>query len=463
MPGYHSKKSPSGAKRLHACPGALPFVDSLPEDMRSGSGHAARLGTASHALLETCLSEQKPPSTYEGRLMQITLDKDGEESGCEMLKPRAKLPKDPEARGRTFEVDGDMILNVDRAYDYVERRCEEEGVPMSSLQLETRTNPCPEREDTSGTADVTLDAWPIMLEVIDYKNGRLTVEHEDNPQLLAYLAGRAHDTGWAHDAYQITVIQPNGRHEEGKVRPFPVSKEKLLAFVEKHRAAAELCDRATEDLAALDTNPLAEMPDRVPGTWADVYLHAGEHCDFCDARLVCPAAKAYAKEQAKADFDEEPPNPKEARGRVEALAEALKVLEWAPFLRAHMSAATRFLNDEAKHGRMPPGMKYVRKRGKRVYKPDEEGEPIAPEVLADRMVKEGYISDNERARLFTPSALITGPQAEKLVPSKLRAAFSEEFLHMPPGGLKLVPETDPGEAVVVNVGDDFEDDIEEDY
>jgi hypothetical protein len=462
MPGLHAKKSPSGAKRLHKCSGALTLVDSLPEEMRSGSGVASKLGTCTHHLLEACLSEAKPPSTWAGRLIQIK-EEGTDKEHCVFLPARAKIPRGVEA-ANTFIVDAEMVANADLAYDYVERRCNELGIPMASLHLETRTNPCPERDDTSGTADVTIDAWPIVLELVDYKNGRIVVDHENNEQVLAYLSGKAHDLGWSYDEYCLTIVQPNGRHEEGKVRPVTVSKEDLLAFVEKHRAAAERADEAADAWTGDPLNmlePVTINEDGVEATWADAYLVAGPHCldSFCDAAHgnTCPAFKLYKQREAKEEDWDAPPfdaeDPKAVL--VETAADAADIMARAPFMRKLINAASRYLLNEAKAGRMPPGMKFVRKRGKREHIPETVE---APNAFAAKLVKEGFITDNQRALLFKPSVLITGPQTEKLVPSKKRAEFAAKYLIKPPGGLKLVLATDPGEPVPYSVGDDFTDD-----
>lgn len=464
MPGLHSQKSPSGAKRWHNCSGSIAITESLPPEMRSGSGYASKLGTVSHFLLETCLSGQRSPKTFVDRLLQIR-DAETEQEHVVMLKPSAKLPRKGEERGNTFVVDLDMVANVDIAYDYVERRCEELGVSMNNLQLERRTNPVPDRDDTSGTADVTIDAWPICLSVVDFKNGRIVVEHDDNPQLLAYLAGRAHDEGWDYCEYEITVIQPNGRHSEGKARTATVTKERLLAFVEEHRAAAERVDAAAETFPGWVRMPDKDHAERAVlkggeddfgQTWSDVNLKGGEWCDFCDAALVCPAFKEHKQALARAEFGVGGEVPDLKTFRVTAAAHAREIVENAgPYLSA-LRMAWSFLRAESLAGRKSDFLKFVRKISKRVLvTTDAEGNAILPDMLADRIVAAGFIGANERARLFKPETLITGPQIEKLVDSKKRAAFSATFLNKPLGGLKLVLATDPGEPVPYSVGDDF--------
>lgn len=464
MPGLHAKKSPSGAKRWHECPGSFAMVDSLPPEMRSGSGQASKLGTISHYLLETCLREMEEPVSYMGRLIQIT-DEGTEQEDCVLLKPKARLPKNTKDRANTFEVNDEVVENVTLAYDYVMEQCSALKVDPRRLKLETRTNPCPDRDDTSGTADVTIDAWPKLLELVDYKNGRITVEHKDNPQVLAYLAGKAHDEGWDYAEYALSIVQPNGRHEEGKVRRWVVPKETLLEFVDKHRAAAERADDASDTFPGWTMDPSHENAGKVMleagnsmELWEDINLKAGDHCGFCDASHVCPAYRAFRQKQAREDdWDRDPETgevevPDLKSFRVTAAAEAREILQRAPFLQGAIKRAYAYLAAEAKAGRMPAGVKFVRKRGKREWDPE-----LQPHTIADKMVAEGMVNENEVSQLYKPTSLITGPQAEALVPKDRRKEFNDMFLVKPDGGLKLVLDTDPGEPVAFDVGAEFED------
>lgn len=460
MAGTHSHKSPSGAKRLHACPGALTLIETLPPEQRSTSGRAAKMGTAAHFLLEKCLREMKEPEEFRDRLIELI----GDQEDGSMLRPSAKFPTDVKRRANTFIVDDDMLRGVSMATDYVWARCQELGVDPTKVQLETRTNPCPEREDTSGTADVTIDIWPTYLEVVDYKNGRVTVEHIDNPQLLAYLAGKAQESGWSHDRYAITVVQPNGDHEDGRVRTFDISREDLMAFVEKHRAAAIAADDAADSFTGDQTATLGEGVGEAAGEmanvrWGDAFTHPGEWCDNCDASFICLAKKLWLQKQAGMDFDDEPTEPVP----VSSLPEAARVLAWAPRMYAHLKLASSFANAELMAGRKFPDLKVVRTKGKGVWKKDLG----APEVVAAKIAKAGYVSDNERSLLFEPVALLSGPKVEKLIKGdkankitqvERRKAFRQEFMEQSPGGLKVVHVSAPGDPVELRPGDEFDDD-----
>lgn len=455
MAGTHASKSPSTSERFHACAGYLPAVASLPADMRRGSTKASQMGTAAHFLLERCLTETKPPEDFRDRIIELLPP---HEDGS-MLKANAKLP----GRNRVFFiVDDDMIEGVALAYEYVQRRMVELSMVAKDLQLETRTNPCPERDDTSGTADVTLDAWPAMLEVVDYKNGFMTVEHKDNPQLLAYLAGRAHDTGWGHDHYQITVVQPNARHDEGRVRTFHVTRQELQAFVLRHRAAAERVDVAEDSYPGL--RAVRDQTDE-GAEWVKANLVAGHHCNMCDFALLCPAKKLLIKSKAGLDFDSEMPT--EALPEVVGIEEAVRLVEWKDLITDHLKQAQALVNTTARGGKSS-AVKLVRGTSPgRTWRSVAAVRAALTEEFPDicflgktidaLMVEAGYIGGNSRAQLFIEPKMVTGPAAEKLVQSKLRRAFSALFLDKPPGRLVAVPASDSREAVVVNAADDFDD------
>src|SRR3972149_1479351 len=285
---FHTKRSPSRAKQFIGCPGTLAFCSTLPEEQRASAGEAAQLGTATHAIIERCLSEGSEPAFYEDRIVELLEKPDGEE-GTTILKPNAKTP----GPGRTFFiVDETMIHNATIMTDYVRERLEELGLDEKDLELETRTNPLPDRDDTSGTADVTLAALKAgVLEVDDYKNGYLTVEHKDNPQTLAYLLGKAIEKKFAFKIYRALICQPRADHEEGAIRYVELTKRDLLDFQKEYRAAIERCEEAEAAFEKAGTKGRDK--------WAAKWLSAGEACTFCEAQAICPARPPGAGEEAQ--------------------------------------------------------------------------------------------------------------------------------------------------------------------
>lgn len=439
MPTFHTKRSPSQAKRFLSCAGALALCDSLPENQRNQTTVAALLGTAAHAIIERCLREGSHPEDYRDRIVLIVGDGD---EGVSILRPNAKTPRADE---KFFIVDSDIIDGAEMMTTYVRQRCKELGVKESELQLETRTNPLPERDDTSGTADVTIDAFPVLLEVVDYKNGYNVVEHEDNEQLLAYLLGKALEDDFAHEEYKITVVQPNAPHEEGRIRSFSATKEELLAFQKRYRAGIEKCEKAETEFEAAtgkkgDVNKLTE--------WEEKWLKAGDHCLFCDAQAVCPARRKLAEDQAQIDFADEP---RELQFK-QREADVARILAWADQMDALIRAATNYAIRSLQSGHKVPGFKLVRGKSNRkwVDRPADK--------IVETLIGEGFFKNSEREKLFTKPELLSGPQVEKLLPPKKRKDFSEIFLVKPEGGLTLARADDPRAEVNCDPGEDFADD-----
>jgi hypothetical protein len=436
----HTKRSPSQAKRFGECPGTLAICDALPPEQRGASGEAARIGTCVHKIIEHALRHGEEPETYRGRIIEI-INEGEENEDAKMLPAKAKTPR----AGRTwYEVDSAMIDGATMMTEYVRKRCAELGIAESDLELETRTNPLPDRNDTSGTADVTLNAWPLLLEVADYKNGYLEVDHKDNDQLLAYLLGKALETGMTHEVYSVTVIQPNCQHEDGRIRSVDATKPELLAFQKKYAKRIAKCEEAERAFA--NDVPMGALTSPEFNSWAGQYLKAGDHCTFCDAKAVCPAYKAAALAQAQDDFagfDEEP----EALTLPDHEESIARVLAWAPHMEALIAAARAWAYRAFQAGRRVSGQKMVRGKSNRKWI-DEE-----PDALVKSILKQGFVDD--KAKLFTKPQLITGPAAEQLVARKRRKDFAAAFLFKPEGELKLVASDDPRDEVVIHAGDDF--------
>lgn len=431
---FHTKRSPSQAKRFLSCPGALALCATVPPEQRNQSSPAAQMGTAVHGVVERCLREGSNPEEYRGRIIELI----GDEESVSILRAGAKTP----GNGRVFfEVDGDMIDGAEMMTTYVRERCKALGVKESDLQLETRTNPLPERDDTSGTADVTIDAWPEVLEVVDYKNGYNVVEHEDNEQLLAYLLGKALESDFAHERYRVTVVQPNAGHEAGRVRAFDTTKKELLAFQKRYRAGIEQCEKAERDLPHFAGKSNFHE-------WQAAWLSSGSHCMFCDAQAICPARRKLAQAEAKMDFADDP---REVAMPTNA-ADVARVLYWAPTLEALIKAAELWALRSMESGHKVDGHKLVRSKSNRRLREDmPEGE------LVGAIVKSGYVA--KPSELYTEPKLLSGPQIEKLVPKAKRKAFEEQFLFKPEGKLTVVRESDPRPAITCSAADDFADEL----
>lgn len=243
---FHSKLSPSGAKRFMECPGSIRLSEGIP---RKDSKFSAE-GTAAHELAEKCLTTGFDAAKYLG-------EKIGE-----------------------FEVTAEMAQAVQAYVDYVRWFIERQWL----VSLEERVDIGHVVEGMSGTADC-LAHKDSHLFVIDYKHGMgVAVEVEKNPQLMSYALGalkRLSNVG-KFQKVSLTIVQPRASHPRGGIRTWETTPEYLEAF------AGDLADAA-----------LLTMDPAAP-------LKPGDHCQFCPAAdaNVCPALRDQALQLAAEEFED---------------------------------------------------------------------------------------------------------------------------------------------------------------
>ncbi len=465
----HARLPASQTKQWAECPGSTAYLEAHP-DLEEASGYHAQLGTAAHALSERCLSEGSEPSDYTGRLIEI-VDPDGEE-GTSILKEGAKWPK---GTSRVlFEVDVDMAEAVECMTGYVRMRCVELGlidplatpeetamnvvglIKRGTVRLETKVVPLPERDDTGGTGDVIIDAWPELIEVVDYKNGSgVFVPVEGNEQLRSYGLGALQEAGSGDYVWvRYTICQP--RHLQSP--PDGIMSEEVPAseLMEWKKWLAGRADRVDDARAAVAAG--ATLEDLFAGELLSVGEDA-EHCRFCDLQTICPAALAKAQELAVVDFDDEPADVETPTG-----GNHLAVLmPWIPFLDRWCKAIMASGESLLLSGGKVEGQKVVRRKStgrKWITHRQAEGEEdgVLAEVTEDDIVDE-LVEDFGivRASLFTEPKLLTAPQTEKLLPKARRKELENRLMFKPEGSLTIAPEDDNRDAVEVDPAADFPD------
>lgn len=472
----HARLSASQTEWWSECPGALAFIEANPRPEYNSSGYYAQMGTCAHTLVERCLGEGSEPAEYLGRLIEIVEDADGNE-GTSILRKGAKLPEG--AVRVIFEVDGNMVEGVECMTDYVRRRCVELGlvdegfndlerarevcnlIARGTVHLEARVVPLPERDDTGGTGDVVIDAWPELLEVVDYKNGSgVFVPVEGNRQLRSYGLGALQEFGADdYERVRCTICQPNHMQAPADgIMSEEVSVPELLDWKHWLTAAADRVDAAR--VFAGEGATLEELYDAGFVSVGE----AGKHCTFCDLASGCPASLAKAQELAAVEFDDDPADIEAPTG-----ANHLSVvLPWVPFLDAWIKKIVTNGEHLLLTGGRIAGQKVVRKRStgrrwiteRRIAPETEGGEtrvvPVTEEDLARDFAEEFGV---DRGKLYTAPEpkFLTGPQAEKLLPKDKRQGFSDRYLFKPEGSLTIAPEEDSRSAVDVDPAADFDD------
>jgi len=449
----HALLAASRTKQWSVCPGSAAWFEAHPE-LESGSGFHAQMGTCAHALVERCLATDTEPEEYRDRLIEIIENSDGS-SGTSILRKGAKMAS---LTARTiFVVDTDMIDATEHMVSYIRRRLTETG---GALQLESHTVPLPHRSDTGGTADVTIDAWPDVLEVVDYKNGSgVFVPIESNEQLRSYLLGKLQESGLAgldYKTLRYTICQP--RHQQAPFDGIMSEDISVMDLINWGEWLSERADRV--DDARLQVKQGATLDT----LWQEKYLSTGEdgsHCYFCNLQPQCPAARARVEELAGMDFENDPDVLEETPGP-NRLA---WLLPWMPFLdkwiKETVASGERFLLT----GGTITGQKLVRKKSARKWIEDrnidgeeEDGKLVMTGISEADIIKE-LLEDFKLkgTDILTKPKLITGPQAEKLIKgSAERKLFNARLLFKPEAGLTMAPEDDKREAVKVDPSADFE-------
>lgn len=462
---WHARKSASGSKTWMKCAGMLPLVERLPADMRRPTGAAAMTGTCAHGLGEHCLVNglREVPEALMGTIIWLDDQEDAHLLQLEepQIETRAQLAAELGVDVKFFaRVDDKMRDGVQLYLDVVWQAFDELG-ETCEMSVETRLSMDWLREGLGGTSDCTLFQFLGSLKAVDYKNGYVAVDADDNTQGQIYLLGEAQRAEWMFEDAEVIIVQPNSR-DGRRVKRFTMTVEELRAFEARLAEASDRVDEACEALALCEDD--ADFME-----WAGTYLDAGtdddhDHCTFCDALATCPAAQARAQDVAMADFAEDPPelNPLEVHD--EATLERLgRLIKWSKYLDGLVSAAKTLGQRRLEQGLEVPGQKLVYGKANRVY-------VEADDVVANRVSTELGVPITDCYEEPKPPKVKSPAQMEKLgaprsKERKRAKELVEELAHKPQGKLTMAPLDDPREAVVPQAGaaDDFVDDLPQDW
>lgn len=231
---------PSSASRWIACPASARLSLKVPYEP---AGEAAQIGTAIHALSETCWQLDQDPMDFIGKTIEgVVITRENAEFALAHVRTVAAL----QAELGTIKV-------------------EQYGVAYETLLAKV-----------GGTADVVgYNLDKSILEIADLKTGRQWVD-ADSAQMKIYALGVIKKLVKHFDTIRLTIVQP----QTGENRTHVMSGDDLLKW------DREVLIPAVVSAADARSEP---TPDKAA-------------CQYCPAKMICPAqTKALAEVPVSTD------------------------------------------------------------------------------------------------------------------------------------------------------------------
>ena len=221
------KLRPSAASRWIACPASARLSTLVPYQE---SGEAAKIGTAIHALAETCFQLDTDPMKFVGQVVEgITMTEENCAFALEHLEAIWAIQD---------ELGSVKVEQLFKLYQ----------TPQFSLQ---------------GTADVVGISQDKLI-IADLKTGRGYVD-ADSEQMKIYALGALMHHSQKPKQVEFQIIQPH----HGENRKFKMSAEELVKW-EREVLMPAIWD-ATSDAPSFGPSESA--------------------CQWCPAKHICPAQK----------------------------------------------------------------------------------------------------------------------------------------------------------------------------
>lgn len=218
----HAVYAPSSAHRWTVCTASAEAISRLPEQEE---GEEAAKGTAAHDEIERCLSVIGETDAYDIRHV---------------------LPVDPEHPS---------AYGVALVIDYVRQ------LSLGRLWIEQRVALT---DQIWGRCDVAhWDDATGVLTIVDYKDGFVGVDAEENEQLRIYAAGTMFTRKLPVKWIRYAIVQPNDFRPVPRVKQWHEPVESLYAWAEK--------------VAAIPRGPKSFV--------------AGEQCTYCPLFGMCEASR----------------------------------------------------------------------------------------------------------------------------------------------------------------------------
>lgn len=386
----HSDIGASTCERWWNCPGSVALIKKAPPKEVS---QAAAEGTAAHELAEwelKVVKSGKKPDVYS-------------KIGETLMVENIAGYDDFEIEITEEMVDGVIVYLKAIAYDAARF-----GTNYSFLTIEEQFR-LDIDEKAWGRNDATLYKPFNVLYIYDLKFGRgIVVEVKDNKQLMYYALGAMQ--GKDIKEVELCIVQPRAYHPDGPVRRFKYSVHELKQFE-------------------------CELEQRIAITrYSNAKLHAGAHCKFCPAIVICPEVKKETHEVAKRDFANVPAIP---------IDKMIQLAEMQPRIVDFLKEVSNYLKVQAERGVEIPGFKLVKAKSNRKWKNEQRVINDFRKTLGDDM--------------FTKPELRSPAQVEKCAKDIIKKEEFLPYIEKPDNGLCLVQDSDPRQAVKSSASKDFKD------
>ena len=244
-----------------------------------------------------------------------------------------------------------------------------------------------------GTGDFIAIADGV-IEIVDFKSGRLRVNADHNTQLMMYGLGALleYDPLYDIQTVRMTIVQPRLNN----ISSFEMTADDLIKWADEY------------------LHPRALLAYKGEGEFC-----AGEHCHWCNARFTCRARSEYCMQLAKKDFKEPDLLTDEEIADMLPIAEALN--KWVQDLFA-------FATQQAVDGKVWAGYKLVAGRSIRKYTSEAE--------VIKACTEAGYTD------IYKTSLLGVGDLEKRMGKKAFREVLGK-LVYKPEGTPTLVPLSDP--------------------
>ena len=404
---YHALASPSSSAKWLNCANSLAMEIGQPQ----GDTGAADLGTDKHELLALCLEFGKDAMDYAGHIL-----------------------KKGHTVNRELAADVQTVLDSirDRIHGYELRS----GVVTVEIEQDVPIEHITGEAGATGRVDVVLFVvFPdgTDVDVIDAKFGYQEVLAENNTQGLMYMSGVIEKFSLVDEFRNVSFVieQPLRSNSEWTVKPAII--DEWVEWASPRAAKAILIHKMAGERALKEED----------------FAPAEKTCQWCKAKVVCPALLKKVEETIGMDFDENLIEPQREVNSIaidllgSKFAQLELIEDWIKAVRARIEA-------EVLNGRPVPGVKVVAgKKGNRAWASEEEAEAMMKKF---KMKQEQMYS----FKLLGPKPIL---DALKDQPRRLKQI--EALVVQPAGKPHVVLESDKRPAIEIKPVEDGFDTVDE--